>query len=81
MAQTEHGKADLRSGSLWSLARHTTGTASSHLALGIQKQAAFEGEVETSLEEVVVVVGQTVGSISSRTLAYNSLCTLELCTA
>ena len=30
---------------------------------------------------VVVVVGQTVGSISSKTLAYNCLCTLELCTA
>ena len=26
---------------------------------------------------VVVVVGQTVGFISSRTLAYNCLCTLE----
>ena len=32
-------------------------------------------------EVVVVVVGQTVGSISSRTLAYDCLCTLELCTA
>ena len=31
--------------------------------------------------EVVVVVGQTIGSISSRTLAYDCLCTLELCTA
>ena len=30
---------------------------------------------------VVVVIGQTVGSISSRTLAYDCLCTLELCTA
>ena len=30
---------------------------------------------------VVVVVGQTVGSISSRTLAFDCLCTLELCTA
>ena len=30
---------------------------------------------------VVVVVGQTVGSISSRTLAYDCLCTLKLCTA
>ena len=30
---------------------------------------------------VVVVVGQTVGSISSKTLAYDCLCTLELCTA
>ena len=30
---------------------------------------------------VVVVVGQTVWSISSRTLAYDCLCTLELCTA
>ena len=29
----------------------------------------------------VVVIGQTVGSISSRTLAYDCLCTLELCTA
>ena len=29
----------------------------------------------------VVVVGQTVGSISSRTLAYDCLCALELCTA
>ena len=28
---------------------------------------------------VVVVIGQTVGSISSRTLAYDCLCTLELC--
>ena len=26
-------------------------------------------------------IGQTVGSISSRTLAYDCLCTLELCTA
>ena len=33
------------------------------------------------LETVVVVVGQTVGSISSKTLAYDCLCTLELCTA
>ena len=30
---------------------------------------------------VVVVVGHTVGSISSKTLAYDCLCTLELCTA
>ena len=30
---------------------------------------------------VVIVVGQTVGSISGRTLAYDCLCTLELCTA
>ena len=30
---------------------------------------------------VVVVVGQTVGSISSKTLAYDCLCTLELFTA
>ena len=29
----------------------------------------------------VVVVGQNVGSISSRTLAFDCLCTLELCTA
>ena len=29
---------------------------------------------------VVVVVGRTVGSISSKTLAYDCLCTLELCT-
>ena len=28
---------------------------------------------------VVVVVGQTVGSISSKTLAYDCLCTFELC--
>ena len=51
VAQTEQGKADLQSGSLWSLARHTTGTASSHLGMGIQKQVAGGGEVETSLEE------------------------------
>ena len=38
---------------LWSLARHTTGTASSHLGMSIQKQAAGGGEVETSLEEVL----------------------------
>ena len=30
---------------------------------------------------IVVVVGQIVGSISSRTLAYDCFCTLELCTA
>ena len=30
---------------------------------------------------VVVVVEQTVGFISSKTLAYDCLCTLELCTA
>ena len=30
---------------------------------------------------VVVVAGQTIGSISSRTLAYDCLCTLALCTA
>ena len=30
---------------------------------------------------VVVVIGQTVGSISSKTLTYDCLCTLELCTA
>ena len=53
MARTEQGKADLRSGSLWSLARHITGTASSHLGMGIQKQEAGGGEVETSLEEVL----------------------------
>ena len=35
------------------------------------------GEVSSE----VVVVGQTVGSISSKTLAYDCLCTLELCTA
>ena len=53
MARTEQRKAGLRSGSLWSLARHTTGMASSHLGMGIQKQVAGEGEVETSLEEVL----------------------------
>ena len=36
---------------------------------------------EVVVAVVVVVVGQTVGSISSRTLAYDCLCTLELCTA
>ena len=30
---------------------------------------------------IVVVVRQAVGSIFSKTLAYDSLCTLELCTA
>ena len=30
---------------------------------------------------IVVVLGQTVGSISSKTLAYDCLYTLELCTA
>ena len=30
---------------------------------------------------IVVVVGQTVGSISSKMLAYDCLYTLELCTA
>ena len=30
---------------------------------------------------VVLVVGQTDGFISSRTLAYDCLCTFELCTA
>ena len=45
MARTEQVKADLRS-----LARHTTGTASSHLGMGIQNQEAGKGEVETSLE-------------------------------
>ena len=29
---------------------------------------------------VVVVVGQTVASVSSKTLAYDCLCTLEVCT-
>ena len=29
---------------------------------------------------VVVAAGQIVGSISSKTLAYDCLCTLELCT-
>ena len=53
VARTEQGKADLRSGSLWSLARHTTVTSSSHLGMGIQKQPAGGGEVETSLEEVL----------------------------
>ena len=33
------------------------------------------------LPRMVVVVGQTVGSISSKTLAYDCLYTLELCTA
>ena len=53
MARTEQGKAEWRSASLWSLARHTTGTASSHLGKGLQEQAAGGGEVETSLEEVL----------------------------
>ena len=53
MARTEEGKADLQSASLWSLARHTTGTASSHLGMGLQEQAAGGGEVETSLEELL----------------------------
>ena len=30
---------------------------------------------------VVVVVGHAVGTISNQTLAYDCLCTLELCTA
>ena len=30
---------------------------------------------------VVVIVGQTIGSISSETLAYDCLCTVESCTA
>ena len=58
VSRTEQGKADLRSGSLWSLARHTTGTASSHLGMGKKKQAAGGGEVETSLEEVLSGQGQ-----------------------
>ena len=33
-----------------------------------------------ALNSTVVVVGQTVGSISSKTLAYDCLCTLEVCT-
>ena len=37
--------------------------------------------IEAVVVVVVVVVGQTVGSISSKTLAYDCLCTLELCTA
>ena len=37
--------------------------------------------VAPSPDERVVVVGHTVGSISSKTLAYDCLCTLELCTA
>ena len=37
--------------------------------------------VRVTVVVVVVVVGQTVGSISSKTLAYDCLCTLELCMA
>ena len=37
-------------------------------------------EIKKFLLVVVVVVGQTVGSISSKTLAYDCLYTLELCT-
>ena len=41
----------------------------------------FQEAIQVVVVVVVVVIGQTVGSISSRTLAYDCLCTLELCTA
>ena len=40
-----------------------------------------ESKTKTMIVLVVVVVGQTVDSISSKTLAYDCLYTLELCTA
>ena len=47
----------------------------------IQPKKCFEMDQWVVVVVVVVVVGQTVGSISSKTLAYDCLCTLELCTA
>ena len=50
--------------------------------IAVSRIEYWEGEVtDTIVVVVVAVVGQTVGSISSRTLAYDCLCTLELCTA
>ena len=43
--------------------------------------ASFVQAILLVVVVVVVVIGQTVGSISSSTLAYDCLCTLELCTA
>ena len=40
----------------------------------------FQKDFTIVVVVVVVVVGQTVGSISSKTLAYDCLYTLELCT-
>ena len=48
------GQAELRSAIQWSLARRTTGTASSHLGLSIQEQAAGRGKVETSIGEMLL---------------------------
>ena len=48
------GQAVLRSASQWSLARRTTGVASSHLGMSIQEQEAGRGEVEKSLGEMLL---------------------------
>ena len=48
------GQAELRSASEWSLAKRTTGTASSHLGMSTQEQAAGRGQVETSLGEMLL---------------------------
>ena len=47
------GQADFRSSNLWSLVRHTAGTASCHPGMGIQEREAGRGEVEASLGEVL----------------------------
>ena len=48
---------------------------------GFRQGTGCMDQVVVVVIAVVVVVGQTVGSISSKTLAYDCLCTLEFCTA
>ena len=52
------GQTELRSASQWSLARRTTGTASSHLGMSILEQEEGRGEVETSLGEMLLMERQ-----------------------
>ena len=61
---------------------------SMHIIGGVKREFGTSqvGRSESRAQQVVlvgvvVVVGQTVGSISRKTLAYDCLCTLKLCMA
>ena len=75
---------DRAAGSCWvevGLVTRVQGVLKGAVELGTELVARGSSCDVVVVVVVVVVVGQTVWSISSRTLAYDCLCTLELCTA
>ena len=68
-------------GTGWCLNNRHSQVSTQQALAGVSQQALAGVFTIVVVVVVVVVVGQTVGSIASKTLAYDCLCTLELCTA